>query len=97
MKVRNAEIERLARVAERIGAFFSRREPVRFQLPEGWIHERIRANGLKLERLAMPASQSSRVLLQLHGGGYLLAMQDLFRRMAALQAPCVGAGEAWMV
>ena len=91
------ESGRLARVAERMAAFFSGREPVRFQLPEGWIHERIRSKGLKLERLAMPAIQSSRVLLQLHGGGYQLAMQDIFRRMAALQAPCVGAGEAWMV
>ncbi|MBQ1845951.1 MAG: alpha/beta hydrolase fold domain-containing protein, partial [Desulfovibrio sp.] len=44
-----------------------------------------------------PAVHSRRVLLQLHGGGYQTGMQDIFRRMAALQAPSVGAGEAWMV
>ena len=86
-----------AQMAERMEAFFSGREPVRFKLPEGWTHERIRSDGLQLERLALPRPHSSRVLLQLHGGGYQLDLQDLFRRMAALQAPCVDAGEAWMV
>jgi len=86
-----------AQIAERMKAVFSGREPVRFQLPEDWIHERIRSSGLMLERLVMPAVHSHRVLLQLHGGGYQTGMQDIFRRMAALQAPSVGAGEAWMV
>ena len=86
-----------AQIAERMKAVFSGREPVRFQLPEEWTHEHLRSSGLMLERLAMPAVHSHRVLLQLHGGGYQTGMQDIFRRMAALQAPSVGAGEAWMV
>ena len=68
-----------------------------FDIPEGWEHTCFQLDMLPVERLFNPSTDSTRVVLQLHGGGYLCPLTDDFRRLALQQAQFVEARETWMV
>ena len=66
-----------AYITEKMQAFFHPAPdaaPPAFELPDGWTiaHERI--NGVTVDRITPAEERSDRVLLQLHGGGYIMAL-----------------------
>jgi len=71
--------------------------PPAFELPDGWTiaHERI--NGVTVDRITPAEKRSDRVLLQLHGGGYIMALTDIHRSLAVRQAVLMNAGDIYCV
>ena len=47
-----------------------------FEVPDGWIFEKLYVDGLNVECLTNPAGNENRVVLQIHGGGYVLPLDD---------------------
>ena len=47
-----------------------------FEVPDGWFFEKLYLNGLDVECLTNPNGDENRVVLQLHGGGYVLPLDD---------------------
>lgn len=74
----------------------SKEEPF-LNVPEGWEHTSFQLDKLPVERLFNPSAASSRVLLQLHGGGYLYPLNNIYRSLALKQAKLIDAREAWLV
>ena len=48
----------------------------KFEVPDGWILEKLYLNGLNVECLTNPNGDENRIVLQLHGGGYVLPLDD---------------------
>lgn len=66
-----------AYVAKEMGKFFhpqpgdAKPAPVKFEVPDGWIYRTFTVDGLKMEQVQNPSGKKGRVLLKLHGGGYV--------------------------
>lgn len=87
-----------AYVADYMGKFHRGEIDTTFAAPDKWTYEKFTVNGVKVERLANPkAKKSARTALQLHGGGYVLGLGDLYRNLAVKQAVLTDAREVWMV
>ncbi len=84
--------------ADRMNAFFSQlKPPVPFEAPLGWKMETMTVNGITLERLTADQKKSDRVLLQMHGGGYVGGMSNNHRILGLRQATLANAGEVYFV
>ncbi|MBR3051919.1 MAG: alpha/beta hydrolase [Selenomonadaceae bacterium] len=71
---------------------------INFAAPSGWTYEKISFGDVPVERLANPKQKkSSRVVLQLHGGGYVGHLSDWYRDCAIKQAVITDAREIFMV
>ena len=71
---------------------------VNFSAPSGWTYEKFSVDGVPVERLVNPKQKkSSRVVLQLHGGGYVGHLSDWYRDCAIKQAVITEAHEIFMV
>ena len=87
-----------AYVANCMGKFFRREVDTTFAAPDKWTYEKFTVNGVKTERLVNPkAKKSARGFLQLHGGGYILGLGDLYRNLAVKQAVLTDTREVWLV
>ena len=87
-----------AYVADYMGKFFGGEIKLTFAAPDKWTYEKFTVNGVKVERLANPkAKKSARVVLQLHGGGYIGGLSDWYRDLAVKQAVLTDAREVFMV
>ena len=85
-------------VADRMGKFFRGEITPTFDVPDGWTYEKFTVDGVKVEHLTNPSQKnSSRVVLQLHGGGYIDGLGDLHRDFAVKQAVLSDASEAFLV
>lgn len=69
---------------------------VRFQATDGWILEKWNLNNLPMEKLSRNQSGSNRVILQFHGGGYVLGFGDGYRKFALKQAESINADTVYM-
>ena len=47
-----------------------------FEVPDGWIFEKLYVDGLDVECLTNPNGDENRVVLQIHGGGYVLPLDN---------------------
>ena len=66
-------------VADYMKKFFSQmKPPAPFEAPAGWKMETVTVNGITLERMTADQKKSDRVLLQMHGGGYVDAGEVYF-------------------
>ncbi len=74
----------------------SRKAPF-LNVPEGWEHTTFLLDKLPVERLFNPSAASRRVVLQLHGGGYVYPLNNIYRSLTLKQAQLVDAREAWTV
>lgn len=93
----NLEAEQ-AYIADYMGKFFRGEIQPNFSVPDKWTYEKLSLNGVKVERLANPKKKkSSRVVLQLHGGGYIGELSDWYRDLAIKQAVLADAREVYMV
>lgn len=67
--------------------FFSQmKPPAPFEAPAGWKMETVTVNGITLERMTAEQKKSDRVLLQMHGGGYVGGMSNNHRILGLRQA-----------
>ena len=77
---------------------FHQSNPNFFAAPDKWTYEKFSAGETKIERLANPKQKKSkRVVLQLHGGGYIGPLSDWYRDLAVKQAVLTEAKEVFMV
>ncbi len=84
-------------IAQEMNKFY-KANPNFFAAPDKWTYEKIDVNGVNVERLANPKQKrSKRVVLQLHGGGYIGALSDWYRDLAVKQAVLTDAKEVYMV
>ncbi len=87
-----------AYVAEKMAKFFRGEEKTSFNVPDGWFYEKITVDGVKIEHLTNPANKNSpRIVLQLHGGGYIDGLGDIYRDFAVKQTVLSDAREAFLV
>ena len=88
-------------VAKRIRGYFhpaAGEVPVPpFAAPSGITHRRFTVNGAKLETLSREGASGGRAVLQLHGGGYVLPLTDLYRIWGLMQLEQAAAGTVFMV
>ena len=85
-------------IANHMGKFFRGEIEAKFSVPDKWTYEKFTVDGVNVERLANPKQKkSSRVVLQLHGGGYIGALSDWYRELAVKQAVLSDAREVYMV
>ena len=78
--------------------FFRGEEKTSFNVPDGWFYEKITVDGVKVEHLTNSANKNSpRIVLQLHGGGYIDGLGDLHRDFAVKQTVLSDAREAFLV
>lgn len=68
-----------------------------FEVPAGWHYEKFQVDGVKVECLENPAAKTNRVILQLHGGGYVLPLGDGHRNLGAIQGILADAAQVYMV
>jgi acetyl esterase/lipase len=71
--------------------------PAPFEAPAGWKMETVTVNGITLERMTADQKKSDRVLLQMHGGGYVGGMSNNHRILGLRQATLADAGEVYFV
>lgn len=92
-----------AYVAEEMGKFFhpqpgvAKPAAVKFEVPDGWSYRTFTVDGLKMEQVQNPAGKDGRVLLKLHGGGYVQGLHDRHRQMGVNQAVLTEAQDLYMV
>jgi len=87
-------------VADTMHKLFSQMKaqpPAPFEAPLGWKMETKEVNGITLERLTAENKKSDRVLLQMHGGGYVGGMSNNHRILGLRQATLANAGEVYFV
>ena len=87
-------------IKEQMDAIFAtleNEEDKPFAAPTGWTYEKINIGDVPVERLAPPQPKSQRVFLQLHGGGYMGGLTNLYRAFAVCQAEYTDAAEVYCV
>ena len=72
-------------------------QPPAFTAPDGWDYDIFQIGNVKTERLTNPQGSSQRVILQLHGGGYVGPLHDLYRQLAVRHAVLANARETYMI
>ena len=81
-----------------MGKFLRGEIPMKFDVPDRWTYEKLNINGVNVERLANPnQKKSTRVVLQLHGGGYVGKLSSWYHDFAIKQAVITDAREVYMV
>lgn len=63
--------------------------------PKGWVYEKLAIGDVPVERIAPMKSASQRVILLLHGGGYMGGITDRYRALAVRQATYMDAAEVY--
>ena len=85
-------------IADKMGKLLREQFKIKFDAPSGWTYEKFLVDGVPVERLVNPKQKkSSRVVLQLHGGGYVGHLSDWYRDFAIKQAVMTDAHEIFMV
>ena len=70
---------------------------INFEVPDGWIYEKFDLDGLPCEVLENPDTKTDRVVLQLHGGGYVLPLRNGHRNLAIKQTVLADASKTFLV
>ena len=65
--------------------------------PNGWVHERLTIGDVPVERIAPTKSAAQRIILLLHGGGYMGGITDRYRALSVRQATYMDAAEVYNV
>ena len=69
----------------------------KFETPDGWNYEKFNIEGVKVELLENPKSTTDRVVLQLHGGGYVLPLDNGYRNLGMIQGVLADAAQIYCV
>ena len=65
--------------------------------PKGWVYEKLSIGDVPVERIAPAKSSAQRIILLLHGGGYMGGITDRYRALSVRQAEYMDAAEVWCV
>ena len=85
-------------LAEKIDRYFNTKpNAIKFEAPDGWNFETFDVDGVAVECLENPGAGTSRVVFQLHGGGYVLPLSDVYRNFAVKQAVLSDAAKTYMI
>ena len=85
-------------LAEKIDKYFNTKpDAIKFEAPDGWNFETFDVDGVAVECLENPGAGTSRVVFQLHGGGYILPLSDVYRNLAVKQAVLADAAKIYMI
>ena len=85
-------------IADYMGKFLRGEIKMEFTVPSGWTYEKFSVGGVPVERLVNPKQKkSSRVVFQLHGGGYVGHLSKWYRDFAIKQAVMTEAREVYML
>jgi len=89
-------------ISKKLTAFFhpapdAKPVAINFEVPDGWNYEKFSLDGLPCEVLENPAADTERVVLQLHGGGYVASLRDNYRNFDVKQAVVANAKQIFMV
>ncbi len=90
--------EKQAYISAQMNDFWQKKKPIEaFAVPEGWQWEKLNVDGARAELFKAEEKQSDRVLLHLHGGGYVAGLNDFYRREALKDAQLAGAFAVYSV
>ena len=100
IKLEDAEKQNYIR--EKMNAIFhpapdSKPATINFEVPDGWNYEKFELDGLPCEVLENPDAKTDRVVLQLHGGGYVLPLRNGHRNLAIKQSVLAEAKQTFLV
>lgn len=85
-------------VAENVERAYSQQNPDNyFSAPDGWNYEIFNLGRFNLEYLENPAGNPNRTILQLHGGGYVIALTNGHRNLAVKYGVLADAGKIYSV
>lgn len=89
-------------IKEKMNALFhpapnSKTAAINFEVPDGWNFEKFELDGLAVECLENPNAQTERVVLQLHGGGYVLPLRNGHRNLGIIQGVLADAKQVYMI
>ncbi|MBO4400743.1 MAG: alpha/beta hydrolase [Selenomonadaceae bacterium] len=85
-------------VAETVERAYTKQNPDNyFSAPDGWNYEIFNLGKFNLEYLENPAGNPNRVVLQLHGGGYVLALTNGHRNLAVKYGVLADAAKIYSV
>lgn len=68
----------------------------KFEVPDGWIYEKFEVDGIKAEILENPAAKTNRVIFHLHGGGYVLALDNGHRNLSMVHGELLDAEKIFL-
>lgn len=69
----------------------------KFAVPDDWQWEKTTLGGVKVDKFTADTKETDRVLLQLHGGAYVLGMSDSYRTLGLKQATLIQANTLYCV
>jgi len=69
----------------------------RFDTPDGWSYEKFTVDGVKVELLDNPNAKTNRVVLHLHGGGYILPLDNGHRNLGMVQGVLADAAQVYLL
>jgi epsilon-lactone hydrolase len=58
------------------------KSPSRWKIPKGYSLDKFNIDGIPMELLRVDADYNDHIILQLHGGSYLMGFADIYRRLA---------------
>ena len=70
--------------------------PSAWEAPEGYHFERFNVGNVPVEHL-IPEKKNGKVIYQLHGGGYVVALSDLYRDTAIRYSQLAGGAEVYSI
>lgn len=89
-------------IAEKVNAIFHpapgfKSNLSNFEVPDGWIFEKLYLENLDVECLTNPNGDENRVLLQLHGGGFVYPLDDGHRKFGTKLGILANASQIYFV
>ena len=69
----------------------------KFETPTGWEYKKFEVDGVKVESLENPSAKTDRVILNLHGGGYVLPLDNGYRNFGFIQGVLTDAEKIFLV
>ncbi len=88
-------------IKSKMDVIFHRKEGERhpfskFETPDGWSWDKFETDGAKYELLENPAAKTDRVVLHLHGGGYVRGLDNGYRNLAMVQGVLADAAKIYI-
>ena len=95
-----SQTEKTAYMDQKTKALFSSKTAPKqeaYVAPKGWQQDLDGWKAMKLEKYTADHKKNDKVILQLHGGGYVLGNSDRHRDWAIARAEAIGSGEVYML
>lgn len=71
---------------------------MKWKCPKGYKNEKFAVDGIPVEKLTRDGSEhADRVILQLHGGGYIAPLTDMYRKSAVKYSDLTGGGTVYNI